>query len=319
MQLPYDRTCPVIHDNDTVIDVYTEDYLMALASAGDIRLEGLITSSSIQPYNIYVPEYDFESDLPISPTRLNFVKNRAHGVKLARASGFQNIPDPIIGIKGHLEKPVSGRIEDTQPHNSPGTRLIIEHARQATQDKPLVLVMGGTLSVAADAYLLDPTVADRMVIAWLGGDVDSMGDYNGAADWWSAFIVAQRLRLVQFPNGQAMPLVPRSRLVELPDRPLRQWLIEKRHPRQVAHEYDGDGQPAVALMRPDYVLEMKRKSFSHWGMNTGTAVPTEPIPYFKDDDEGNIWVVTRADQSVGTEEWWRAMKNPTAWHDLNAS
>jgi hypothetical protein len=314
MCLPYDNTCPVIHDNDTVIDVYTEDYLMALASAGDIQLVGLTTSSSVAPYNRFVPVEDFESDAPVLPNRLNFVRNRAHGVRLARDSGFRNIPEPVVGIKGHLEEPASGTIEDTRPHNTPGSRLIVETARLCTPDRPLVVVMGGPLSAAADAYLLDPSIADKMVIAWLGGDHNSMGDYNGACDWWAAYIAACRLRLVQFPNGQAAPQVPRVRLIDLPDTPFRQWLTEKRHPHLPAHETDGDGQPAVSLMRPDYVQALRRVSFSHMGKNMGVDVPTEPIPYFKDDPGGNILVVTEADQAIATAEWWRAMTNPAAWH-----
>jgi hypothetical protein len=128
-----------------------------------------------------------------------------------------------------------------------------------------------------------------------------MSDYNGGADCWAAYIVSQRLRLVQFPSGQAMPLVPRKRLIELPDRPFRQWLIEKHHPAQGPHEHDGDGQPAISLMRTDYVVETKRVSFSRWGKNDGTEVPTEFIPYYKDDPDVNILIVTQADQAVATE------------------
>ncbi|HEY5814435.1 MAG TPA: hypothetical protein VIT23_17500, partial [Terrimicrobiaceae bacterium] len=40
--MPYDKTNPVIHTNDGNIDVYTLEYLMSLASAGDIQLVGVI-------------------------------------------------------------------------------------------------------------------------------------------------------------------------------------------------------------------------------------------------------------------------------------
>jgi len=54
VKLPYDRTCPVIYDNDYAND-YVDWYLMALASAGDIRYRGISTSSSIAPYNRHMP------------------------------------------------------------------------------------------------------------------------------------------------------------------------------------------------------------------------------------------------------------------------
>jgi hypothetical protein len=311
---PYNKNCPVIYDNDTVIDVFTDDYLMALASAEEIQLKGIVTSSSIAPYNKYVPEVDFESDFPPNPTRLNFVNNRAYGVKLARESGFRHIPDPIIGIKGHLEKPKSGQIEDTRAIDSAGSKLIVTEARKATPEIPLLVIMGGTLSVAANAYLLDPLIVDRMVIAWLGGTINNMGDYNGGADWWAAYIVAQRLQLVLFPNGLAEPQVPRKKLYDLPNRPYRQWLIEKKHPMQPIIEQDGDSQPAISLIRPDYISEMKQCSFSHWGENNGMDVPSKSIPYLKNNQNGNIIVITQADKTIGTNEWWRAISNPSAWH-----
>ena len=43
--LPYDNTCPVLYDNDDVDAVYTDEYLLSLASAGNITLKGMITTS----------------------------------------------------------------------------------------------------------------------------------------------------------------------------------------------------------------------------------------------------------------------------------
>jgi hypothetical protein len=57
IKLPYDQTCPVLYDNDYAND-YVDWYLMALASAGDIRYRGISTSSSIAPYNRHMPGTD---------------------------------------------------------------------------------------------------------------------------------------------------------------------------------------------------------------------------------------------------------------------
>jgi hypothetical protein len=145
VKLPYDNTNPIIYDKDGVINCYTDDYLMALASAGDINLVGIITSSTIQPYNKHVSLEDYE----------RMVVQRVEGINHARNSGFGNIPDPVCGPKGYLQKPASGKIEDTQPMGTPGSWLIVNEAKKATPEKPLVFVMGGAITVAADANNMD--------------------------------------------------------------------------------------------------------------------------------------------------------------------
>jgi hypothetical protein len=322
MKLPYDSTCPVIYDNDAVIDVYADEYLMALASSEKIRLVGMITSSSIAPFNKYVPVEDFENSKPPVPTRLNMVVNRAHGVRLARESGFRNLPDPVVGIKGHLSIPPSGKIEDTVPFGSDGSRLILSEAKKASPDKPLVLIMGGPLSVAADAFLLEPSIADRVIIAWLGGSLRGMNDYNGGIDPWASYIVLQRMRLVHFPSNYSEPpefidgnpIVPKARLSELPDTPLRDWMMNKDCPtNDLPAEKCGDSDPAIPLTCSDYVMETKLVSFSHWALNDGYAVPAYQVPFYKDDLQGNTILVTRVDRDRGTKEWWRVMKDLKVW------
>ena len=319
-QLPYDNTNPIIYDNDAVDDVYTDDYLMALASAGDINLVGMITSSSVSPYNKHVTSSGYEKGVP----------QRAEGVKYARNSGFRNIPDPVRGTKGHLHKPSSGKIEDTEPIGSEGSWLIVEEARKANPDKPLVLVMGGPLTVAADAYLLDNSVAEKIVVAWLGGRENDMADYNGWADHWAAYIVLQRFRLVQFPaweiGGLAAPSVPKDRLTELPNTELSKWMIAKQHPNGLPAEREADAPPAISLMQTDYVkekivrvrkfkfrrFEVKRVSFSHWIVESDREQPA-----FKEDPKGRAFVVTYADKDVAPEEWWRALRNPAAYSAIH--
>ncbi len=137
--LPYDNTNPVIYVKDDPINCYTDDYVMALASAGDIRLVGMVTSSSVAPFNNLVTPEDYE----------RFVVQRVEGIMHAKNSGFRNIPDPVRGPKGHLEKPASGKIEDTQPLGSEGSRLVVNEAKKATSDKPLLLIVCTGLTVHA--------------------------------------------------------------------------------------------------------------------------------------------------------------------------
>lgn len=301
LELPYDNTNPLIYIKDEAINCYTDEYVMALASAGDIHLVGMITSSSVAPYNQWVTSEDYE----------RFVLQRAEGIRHARNSGFQNVPDPVRGPKGHLEKPASGKIEDTRAIGSDGSWLIVNQAKRATRERPLLLVCCTALTAAADAYLLDSSVADKLVVAWLGGSENDMADYDGWSDGWAAFIVLHKLRLVQFPAWQADPRVHKSRLTELPDTELRQWMIDKQHPNGSPGSRDADAPPMISVIRKDYALRGKKVSFSHWITNNG-----HELPVLKSDKNGRTLVVTCASRDVATEAWWKALKNPAAYNSL---
>jgi len=298
VKLPYDRTCPVIYDNDYAND-YVDWYLMALAGAGEIRYRGISTSSSIAPYNRHMPAEVLD----------DCVSLRTKIVSIGRAGGLRNIPDPVAGTRGHLVKPASGRIEDTKPIDAPGSRQIVREAKAATVEKPLVVCIGGPLTAVADAYLLDNSLADRLVVAWLDNYRDGMYGFNGWSDGWAAYIVLEKLRLVQFTvDSNPFASVPKGRLRnELPAGPMREFLLGIQ-PDVVAPAGDADGPPAISIMRPDYVLELKRVSFGGWKTANG-----HEVPLFKEDPQGRALVATKVDARIATEEWWRARKNPVLW------
>jgi hypothetical protein len=295
--LPYDKTNPIIYENDEYADVYTDEYLFALASSGEIDLRGLITTISFTD-SWQKPEIQYT----------NLINGRKELVGKARRSGMRNIPDPTDGPSVSLVRPESGIIEDTKPINTPGSRLIVKEAKKASPEKPLVIIMGGQSTAVADAYLLDNSIIDSVVIAWLVGHKDNdMHDYNGWVDPWGTYIIISRFKTVTFGMvGFTAPVVPKQRLYELPDTELRQYMIEKCLPHvNLPGEHDFDAQPAIPLMRPDYAKNFVKKSFSHF--------TDEGMPVLKDDDNGNVMAITEADQDVATEEWWRAMKDPKAY------
>lgn len=300
VNLPYDHTCPVVYDNDSHDDMYTDEYLLALASAGDITLKGMITTSGGWSEPLFPdPVFVFQWSLA----------GRSEIVGKALRSGFTNLPTPVAGSGVALLKPSSGVIEDTIPDDTPGARLIINEAQDVTPDHPLVVVMGGPPTTVASAYLLDNSIADKVVVAWLSGGPgeNDLQNYNDLVDRWATYIVIQRLRVVLFgPVFSQSPLVPKPRLSELPDTELRPWMIDKDLPNaNLPNGLDHDAPPAISLLRPDYVLAAKPKSFSVVGANGFISL--------QDDPGGNILIVTQADQSIGTDEWWRALKNPAAY------
>ncbi|HSO74358.1 MAG TPA: nucleoside hydrolase, partial [Blastocatellia bacterium] len=202
----------VVYDNDAVRDTYTDDYVMALASVGKIRLRGMTTSSSFAPYNHYVPAGTTKAELGL----------RQHGINLARRSGLTGIPDATLGTEGHLKRPASGNISDTARLGSPGTDLILQAAAEASPVQPLIVLMGGPLTVVADAYLANPgLISNNVVVYYLGGmraAGDPGGDYNSWADAWAAHIVFNRLAIAIFPTVLAYQPsewihVPRERIL----------------------------------------------------------------------------------------------------------
>lgn len=146
-----------------------------------------------------------------------------------------------------------------------------------------------------------------MILAWLGGTREGMRDDNGGVDPWASYITLVKLRLVQFPANHAMPLVPRSCFRRLPPTELTRWLIDKQHPHVNPNGEiwgEGDGQPVIPLIRPDYVLEAKRVSSDRFD--------DRGIPVHRDDPAGRGIVVTHASQEIATEAWWAAMSDPAA-------
>ena len=126
---------------------------MSLASAGDIRLVGIIS--------------DYAQDNGPRLAEENW--HYQHIIEKARRSGMKNIPNATAGAGTTLTKPASGLIEETVPIDTPGSRLIVQEAKKANPQTPLVIVTGGGLTTVADAYLLDHSIADNIVVASLMG------------------------------------------------------------------------------------------------------------------------------------------------------
>jgi len=314
----YDLRNPVVYDNDEAVDMYTDEYLLALNSLGEIQLKGMITSSPIKPYDQYVTSEDYEG----------MIAHREQLVASAKASGFADIPNRLRGPMGNLQKPASGRIEDTQPLGAVGSRFIVAEAKKASAQRPLVVVVGAPLTAEADAYLSDPSIADKVIVAWLGGSDRNMCDYNGWADPWAAYIVLQKMRLVQFPLRMAPPSVPKKQLLGLPASPLTDYMYRKHHPTNgEPGSIDGDGPPAISLMRSDYPQIVTRVEFKRWvpcvmnppdqSRSDSHMVPAfyERFGYYlpwKRSKAERALVVERSSTSVATEEWWRAVRKALA-------
>jgi len=317
--IPYDYRNPVIFVQDGGIESgFMDVYLMALQSAGVIDLRGMITSTTWGEENRQPPY----SPVPDE----NLLRERRELIDKGRRSGFRNIPDTVAGPTLTLwgRRPASGRIEDTIPFGTPGSWLIVNEARAASTARPLVVVMGGDPTAVADAYLLDPTIADRVIVAWQAGylradgTVSADGSFNMSVDPWASYIVTERLRAVLFVGkGYAeggIPQTPKSWLSALPDTEIRQLMTEAGWPRDGYFWeplWDIDCTPAIALTRSDYVIETRRYSISYWEPSPWTAGVY--LPVYAPDPSGNLLAVIRASEPVATQEWWARATAPEAW------
>ncbi len=303
--IPFDTTNPVLYDNDDHRDIYTDEYLLSLASAGTIHLKVIITT-----YSADTAEYNL------------FIKGRQQIIDKARRSGLINLPDATSGPNVSLTRPASNRIEATRPLYSEGGRVIVKAALEATPEKPLVIIAGGQLTAIADAYLLNPTIAGRVIISGIFGARNKT--YNAGLDAWAWAIVLLKFRCLSFSDSDtdleynevfksASPQTPKIRFSQelqngtLPQTEFFKWMLEKHHPKHPAAymEQDGDAPAAIPLVRPDYIQKIER-----WRC---TGVDPDGLPKLNRDNTGSLYLVTQANLSIATHEFWRAIENPASW------
>jgi hypothetical protein len=288
--LPLSKKCAVICDNDDHRDVYTDEYLMALSSIGEINLKSIITTYSPNEYQ-------------------TFVKGREMIMEVAKKSGLKNLPALFSGTNKKLICPESNRIEDTRSLEIDGSSFIVQQAKKASPKKPLVVIAGGQLTTIANAYLLDPSIAPNMVVMGVFG-AQSI-DYNAGLDAWAWAIILAKFRTVAIPIGPSgnrgvvymkPPKVPKERiLAELDqDIPFFKWMYEKEHPTNwLPAESDYDGHPAILITRPEYITQWKR--FEFLGINDNGR------PVLNENPKGSIWQAEDASQQIATDEFWRVM------------
>ena len=275
---------------------------MALASAGEIDYRGIITSSSVPPYNRHMTLESLSRQL----------EARKRIIAIGRESGLRNVPDPIEGSRGNLVKPSSGRIEDTEPLDTPGSHLIIQEAHKASNEQPLVVISGGPMTTVANAVLQDESIADRIIVAVDDNRAEGLFVYNGWADGWAAYIVLEKLRLVVFPifPHKQYPRLSKDWIRDnLPDSEAKNFMLSLSLDVVNDEDGDSDGMQAIALMRADYVRSAKRVSFGGWRTRDG-----HEMPIFQDDPKGLALVVIKANANIAAREYQRALRNYNVWH-----
>lgn len=297
-QLPVDERNPIIIANDGARDNWQGEYAVTFASAGQLVLVGIIVNTS--------PEY------PSVDTNMQGWRSM---VDAARSSNMQNIPDPTASPNPPLQRPADGNIESTAANRSPGAELIVETAHRLSQPhRPLVVATGGKLTDVADAYLIDKTVADSVVVvASLGhpsadGQGALMNDPNGGLDAWADEIVVKRFRYVQvnayYPQRED---VPATRIAELPANPFGAWMNSKLGDILELHEA-ADQNSVIASAFARFAIDVEQMSVT----GSTTTVPIG-VPVLGSTDDGRAWLVRRGDNAGATDRFWQALKDPATF------
>ncbi|HVV52235.1 MAG TPA: hypothetical protein VHO06_21375 [Polyangia bacterium] len=294
--LPVDERNPILLANDGAYDNWQGEYAVLLANGGGPRLAGIIVNDSTA-----WPDLD-----------TNMAGWRGL-VAAARASGLRDIPDPIASTGPTLARPTSGRIADTTPNRSEGAHLILDtSASLSLPYRPLVVVTGGRLTDVADAYLMDPTITDRVVVvSSLGTTTDSggaMGPPNGEMDPWADAIVTASFRFVQVSAFYDQTTdVPTSRLPELPANPFGQWIEAKQQDiMNLPQASDQVGVVAVGI--PSFATAVERVSAGTLvgaGATAGPDLLAAP--------GGPLWLVTQSAGGEATGRFWTLLLDPTTY------
>ena len=291
--MPVDERNAVIVANDSATDNWTGEYAMLLANSGGPPLAGIIVSPS--PY---------WPDLAANVAVWNDM------VTAARASGLRNIPDATPSAGDALVRPADGAIESTAPNRSAGAKLILDQSAQLGRPwRPLVVVTGSRLTDVADAYLMDRTVADRVVVvSALGGAAGSgsvMGWPNGELDPWADWIVGQRFRYIQV-NGYYDQLgdVSTAQAATLPANPFGSWMAAKISTvLQIPQSSDQIGVLAVGL--PAFVTAVSRAV-----VDASAAFDTMTGPPLVGQTDGSAWVVPSCDSAMAADRLWKMLRDP---------
>ena len=295
-RLPVDERNPIVLINDSESDNWQGEYAVLLANGGGPKLVGIIVGTN-----------------PNSPNIVDNIAGWRNLVKAARDGGLRNIPDPMASISDPLTRPASGVINETLPNHSEGANRIIEAADDFSLPyRPLVVLTGGRLTDVADAYLIDHSVPDRVVVVSALGGLSStggaMGIPNGEMDAWADTIVTARFRYVQVSAYyDQLTDVPAAQVSELPDNAFGRWIAAKQP--KIWNDPQAVDQVAVAAVGiPTFAIDVQLVSPvgpTVAGATTGPALKATP--------DGTGWLVRQSDGAAATRRFWDLLRDPATF------
>jgi hypothetical protein len=291
--LPVDERNAIILLNDGAYDNWSGEYAVLLANGGGSPLAGIIVNET--------------SDWPDIQTNFGGYTDL---VDAARSSGLKNLPDPIASIGPPLVKPTTGNIDDTKPNRSDGALAMIDLSNKLSLPyRPVVIATGGALTDVADAYLVDHTVTERVVIVSSLGSTSNtgggMGAPNGQGDPWADIIVSSKFRYVQVSAWyDQLTDVPSSKLSQLPNNALGAWIASKQ-PNLWQWSPASDQVSVLSVGLPAFATAIER--VATMPIDGGQSGDAAAGPNLATDQTGPDWLVTGCDGAAATALFWKVL------------
>lgn len=290
--LPVAADNPVFVLNDSTQDNWQGEYAFLLARVGGPAVAGIVVSTG-----------GIWTDLDANT--LGWEQLTA----ALRDSGFRDVPEPLSSLSSPLQRPNDDDVDATVANDSPGARFIAEESKRvfASTGKRVVLAVGGRFTDVADAYLIDPTVTERVVVvASAGSDLDGdgtraeIGRPNGEMDPWAVEIVIRKFIYVQVAAHYDQLLdVPDERVSDLPENPLGMWISEKRS--EIARNpLAADQVSVLAAGLPGFTTQHVRVS---------PSTELGPVPMLETDAEGSDYLVRTVDGAAATRRFWQLLND----------
>lgn len=291
--LPVDERNPIILTNDSVTDNWQGEYAVLLANGGGPPLAGIVVNAN-QPWPDLQANVDGWRKL----------------VAAARQSGLRSVPDPIASISSPLKRPASGNIDETEPNRAEGALFIVDASRRLSLPyRPVVVATGGRLTDVADAYLIDPGVAERVVVVSSLGSLSASGaamsNPNGEMDPWADTIVTERFRYVQVSAFyDQLTDVPAARISQLPSNAFGAWIAAKQ-----ASIFD--------LPEASDQVTLASVGLAKFAVAVERVTPAGPVdsgatagPALTENANGRAWLVTQNNSALATARFWELLLDP---------
>jgi hypothetical protein len=296
-KLPVDERNPIVLLNDGAYDNWSGEYAVLLANGGGSPLAGIIVDETADWPNIQT-NFGGYTDL----------------IAAAGSSGLKNLPDPISSVGPPLVMPADGNIDHTKPNRSNGALAIIDLSNKLSLPyRPLVIATGGALTDVADAYLVDHSVTERVVVVSSLGSTSStgggMGIPNGQGDPWADVIVSHEFRYVQVSAWyDQLTDVPSSSISKLPNNALGAWIASKQ-PNLWQWSPASDQVSVLAVGLPAFATSIERVS-PGGPLDAGQAGDggTTAGPNLAKTQDGPDWLVTGCDGTVATQLFWKVLQ-----------
>lgn len=290
--LPVDERNPIILYQDDWSGDWLGEYAVLLANNGGPPLAGIVINTS-----------PFWTDLDAN------AGGWTNLLTAARASGLKNLPEVTPSAGGPLTRPPDEQIESTVGNDSAGAELMVQLSRKlSTPARPVAIVTTTSFTDLANAYFLDRSIVDRVVVVFAAGSYQApngiLNRPNGDMDPWADWIVTQRYRFVHVGTWYDQTAdIPDARLPDLPPNPFGTW-IRNKQPQIIDITTAAD---QVALL--SFALPGFTKAVQPAAPDTSGPFSSTQGPNIVPNANGKGWLVTDIAAPLGSSWLWRVLSS----------